>query len=120
GRRESPPSPRQSSVVGRPGYRDLGPSIASIARQIEGELLLELVGLLVREHIFAGASAGALKRRARRVVPDALQIRIAPRRTSGRPRLRRCRPLRRWPALSRVVGLGRDGRCGRGGWGRLR
>ena len=74
------------------GYVGFGPSVAAVAGQVMRLLLLEFGRFLIRENIFRSDGAGALQRRTGRIVPDSLQIRIAPR--SARRRclclLRRC------------------------------
>jgi hypothetical protein len=58
--------------------------VAPIAAQVVGEGRLKVGRLLVAQDVLAGDIARALQRRARGVVPDALQVRIAPRRARRR------------------------------------
>ncbi len=73
------------------GTVDIGgiAAVAPIARQIVGERGLELLGFLVAQHTFLPDVGWPFERRARGVVPHALEIRITPRRLGRRVFLRR-------------------------------
>jgi len=47
-------------------------AVAPIAREVEGKLLLELLGLLVAEDVFFAGGGRSLQRRAGGIVPDTL------------------------------------------------
>src|SRR4029453_10808611 len=71
-------------------------AVAPIAREIEGQRLLEIFGLFVAEDVLLTHFGRPLERRAGGVVPYPLQIGIAPRR------------LRRDVFLRRLAGGGHD------------
>src|ERR1700692_660377 len=56
----------------------VGPSVAAVTTQVMGQLLLELARFLIGENIFRSDGAGTLKRSTGGIVPNSLQVRIAP------------------------------------------
>src|ERR1041385_8550057 len=85
-------------VVGSSDVR-LGAAVPAIAAQFICELLLKISGFLIVQNTFPSDSIRPLEWCTGGIVPDALQIRITPRRTRRRPWLlcwslsqkRRCR-----------------------------
>ena len=80
---------------------DFGPSVAAVASQVVRQLFLKFGRFLVGENVFRSDGAGTLKRRTGGIVPNSLQVRIAPRRTCADSRVFAAAVL----ALSRRLAL---------------